>query len=110
MAVWLLYNFQTESAMQLFNIVNYSQFREQMASHLQRLKRSKRPTLLLQNGDMAAVVLSVKQYGELVDAAEEARWHRRLEEALAQARRAETIPLETVAARLANGEKRPAQP
>jgi len=86
--------------MQLFNIVSYSVFREQMAGRLHRLKRSKRPTLLLQNGDTAAFVLSPAQYRELADAAEEGRWLRRLEQALHQAELGQTVSLESVARKL----------
>ncbi|MGD9790582.1 MAG: hypothetical protein AB7Q00_12725 [Phycisphaerales bacterium] len=93
-----------------FDIVNSSQFRQQMASHLSRLKRSRRPTLLLQNGDTAAIVLSPRQYHELANAAEEGRWLRRLEEALLQANLGETVPIEAVAASLRSKDAPPPKP
>jgi PHD/YefM family antitoxin component YafN of YafNO toxin-antitoxin module len=80
-----------------FDIVTYSQFRERMASHLSRLKKSSRPTFLLRNGEVAAVVMGLKHYHELANAAEEGRWLRRLEESLLQANLGETVHIDTVA-------------
>lgn len=73
-------------------------FRQKTASHLRRLRKADRPTLLTQNGKTAAVVLSESLYEKLLADAELGRSVAAIREALDDPR--QDVPLAKVAARL----------
>lgn len=61
-----------------------TQFRENTAKQVKRLRTSHRPLLLTQNGRAACVVMSPQAYEDLLDEAELARSIRRVEESIDQ--------------------------
>lgn len=65
---------------------SYSEFRQNLSSHFKRLKKSRKPTLITQNGKTAAVVMSPQIYEELMSDAEESRSIARLQRSMLQAR------------------------
>lgn len=73
-------------------------FRQNTAQHISRLKKAQRPTVLTQNGRTAAVVLSAALYDRLVADAELGRSIEGLRESLEDPR--PSIPFRKVAARL----------
>ncbi len=56
--------------MYLPDTTSYSEFRENLADHFKRLKKSSKPTVVLQKGKAAAVVLSPAQFEAYSDARE----------------------------------------
>jgi PHD/YefM family antitoxin component YafN of YafNO toxin-antitoxin module len=59
--------------MSLPDTTTYSEFRENLAGHFKRLRKSRQPTVIIQNGKTAAVVMSPAAYERLLADAEEAR-------------------------------------
>jgi len=86
--------------MYLPDTTSYSEFRKNLSSHFKRLKKSRKPTLITQNGKTAAVVMGPDTYERLMSDAEEARSIARLNRAQAQARAGEGRPVAEVFADL----------
>lgn len=83
--------------MRLPDTSTYTDFRNNLAEHFKRIRRSRRPTVVMQNGKAAAVVLSPEQYESLTEEAEAMRTMEKIERALEDIRRGRTIPLEKAA-------------
>jgi len=83
--------------MKLPDTSTYTDFRKHLAEHLKRIRRAGRPTMVTQNGKVAAVVLSPEQYESLAEGASTARTLEKIERALSDIRRGRTVPLEKAA-------------
>lgn len=79
---------------------NYSEFRENLAEHFKRLKKSRKPTVVLQKGRVAAVVLSPAQFEAYSDARETLEILRAIEEGRHEHITGKTIPWQTARKRL----------
>jgi PHD/YefM family antitoxin component YafN of YafNO toxin-antitoxin module len=78
------------------DVCTYTDFRDNMTAHFERLKKAKRPTLVTRNGRKAAVVLSPEAYERLAFGMTIEESRARIAKSIEDARQGRTRPAREV--------------
>lgn len=76
------------------DVCTYTDFRDNMTEHLERLKKARKPLLVTRNGRAAAVVLSVEMYESMAFGMSLEQSRAKLARSIEQARRGETVSVD----------------